>query len=80
MEKNKTEETKTEATPPKSTVKPKSSASKEVVFPVEKLLQLEEFKSYHTSFIRALLPKASYTKKEACIIVRNYFIKKGGGK
>ena len=52
--------------------------TREIEFPVEKLLKCDEFKKFHPAFIRALLPNALYTKKKAQGIVEKYF--KGGKK
>lgn len=46
--------------------------------PTEALLRIREFEKYHRDFIKALLPKAAYTKKEAVEIVKKYF--EGGKK
>jgi hypothetical protein len=58
---------------------PKTSGKKGVEFPKEKLLNLEEFKKYHPAFVRALLPNAVYTKKEARGIIKEYFTEKEKG-
>ena len=48
----------------------------EIEFPTDVLVKSKAFKDYHPCFVRALLPKESYTKTEALKIVKSYF----GGK
>jgi hypothetical protein len=45
----------------------------EILFPTEKLIGSKLFKDYHRDFLRALLPKKEYGKKEAEAIVTKYF-------
>jgi len=53
-----------------------TESTNRVKFPVETLIGIQELRGYHRDFVRALLPEAMYTKKEAIEIVEKYF--KGG--